>query len=138
MLAPMPQTPAAATSAHLPPILAACSGPSRRLPPSFLAALVQPGPCEAILTAPALPALLIAGRLRGMVFLSHQGMSAKSAATRFTPTALRRRPHTSDDSRQYPTHLFFKRGIIGTLSAIDCSIGTIISFHHASQSVSRC
>src|SRR5271169_29564 len=110
MLAPMPQTPAAATSAHLPPILAACSGPSRRLPPSFLAALVQPGPCEAILTAPALPALLIAGRLRGMVFLSHQGMSAKSAATRFTPTALRRRPHTSDDSRQYPTHLFFKRG----------------------------
>src|SRR5271167_552505 len=112
MLAPMPQTPAAATSAHLPPILAACSGPSRRLPPSFLAALVQPGPCDAILTAPALPALLIAGRLRGMVFLSHQGMSAKSAATRFTPTALRRRPHTSDDSRQYPTHSFFKRGIL--------------------------
>src|SRR5271168_4328417 len=131
MLAPMPQTPAAATSAHLPPILAACSGPSRRLPPSFLAALVQPGPCEAILTAPALPALLIAGRLRGMVFLSHQGMSAKSAATRFTPTALRRRPHTSDDSRQYPTHSFFKRGSLLGHSAVRLLAGNRIRWRRS-------
>src|SRR6266436_2226576 len=104
MLAPMRQTPAAASaSAHLPPILAACSGRSRRLPPSFLAPLVQPGPCEAILTAPPLPALLIAGRLRGMVFLSHQGMSARIGvnsphARVAPPAALRHRPHTPDDS----------------------------------------
>ena len=40
---------------RLPPSFASPSARSRRLPPSFRASLVQPGPCKAILTCPPFP-----------------------------------------------------------------------------------
>lgn len=95
-----PLTSPKTTVASTPPTassLAACSGLSRRLPPSFLATLVQPGPCEAVLTASPLPAPLTAGRLRGMVLRSHQEMSSHNPIG-----------HTPDVSADLPPTHFSK------------------------------